>query len=718
MTKKKNLFWNILLVVFNFLLITTAIITSIIYARNITNSANLDNLNEFETNVESAKKVTLNYIENENEYVENWANYISKKNMTLNEALEFLNSINSNINRYVHIVDMDDFFAYTYNSGEIKIIKTYVDYLNSRSEYGKVMESKMYNMFNNKNVHYVLGRYQLETGIYVISVGERITLTVDNGTKDYLLLRLIPISDIKETWVFPIGIKGRIEIGIIAKDGGYVIPSDLMSGISFTEFILSYSNFDYDFKNKIQNRFLNEESGVFKSKISTGEEYIWYFSSFNDTLDLHILGAIPLESILSEDISLLIVYIVAGTLLLLALVDGFYLSLMNKKLKETAISAKKANEAKTRFLSSMSHDMRTPLNTVLGLNYLAINNIHDEAYILDCLKKSNVAGKQLLTVINDVLDMSKIESGKLIITYSPTSLKDLFNELKDVIEPSAELKKLQFNFDISNVKHEFIITDKIRLEQIFINLLSNSVKYTNEGCYVNFIASTEDIDENTTILKIIVKDNGIGMSEEFQKNMYDSFAREDDKVNIIQGTGLGLSIVKYATDALGGTIDCESELGKGTTFTLNFTFEIGKTKAIENKLEKDYSLVKGMNVLIAEDNNLNANILAKMLENYGIKSDIASNGQICIDTLFSKPINTYDCILMDVHMPVKDGLIATKEIRDKNITGISDIIIIALTADVFQENVNECVSAGMNYHITKPVDIKKLIELMEKIKEN
>ena len=722
---KKSLTHNISLILFNALLIVIAIFSSLFYSKNVSDNQNKNNLNDFKTNIETMKQVSSNYLNSENGYVLNWANYITSSKMSLNEALSFLRNINTNKKRFAHIIDVSTFDAYSsYKDVGDEYIDDYKKYYGDNlSEFERDFSKKINIMFSdNSTKFYVLGKYLIsENDQFAISVGKRITLyNEDLSTKDYLLLRVIPVSDVKNTWVFPINYKNNgAEVGIITSNGDYVIESDSMKSSNFLEYIRAYNFQDnYNKVDDLKEELLNSQNGILKYKNYRNQDCIWYYSRLDDDLELDIVGVINKDALsVDNSNSWLIASVICGTLLVLIIVDGIYLAYINKKLRISASLANKANQSKTMFLSSMSHDMRTPLNAILGLTYLARINKNDPKYVDDCLSKATSAGKELLTLINDVLDMSKIENDKLHINMAVTSLSKLFLELKEIIEPEALLKKINLEWNINLNENIYALTDKLRLQQICLNLLSNSIKYTNSNGNVLFSVD-ECVNENTIDLIITVKDNGIGMSEEFQKNMYKSFEREvSTRVNKTQGSGLGLYIVKHTVDAMKGKIECESIQNEGTCFKVYLTLDIASNEEeIAIKENNDYSLIEGMHVLIAEDNNLNAHILKTMLENNKISCDIVSNGLLCKNKLFEEAPGYYDAILMDVHMPVMNGLEATKIIRSEGRDGRGNIPIIALTADVFEENVKECISSGMNMHITKPIDIKKLYDALMSLK--
>ncbi len=418
--------------------------------------------------------------------------------------------------------------------------------------------------------------------------------------------------------------------------------------------------------------------------------------------------------------SWLIVFVACATLIVLAFVDGVHLYSVNSRLRETVKMAEQASEAKTQFLSAMSHDIRTPLNAVIGMTTIAKKNTDNPEYVEECLDKTLKAGKQLLTLINDVLDISKIESGKL--NLNPESV-NLERTMSDLIEMQATLineKKIDVECDISNLPYKNVYVDPIRLNQIFINLLSNAVKYTQAGGKIKIHMHDEDIegDNSNTRLVFSISDNGIGMTEEFQKNMYGLFSREvSTQVNRTQGSGLGLSIVRQIVDLLEGKIECDSVAGEGTKFTVYLNLpkvEIPEEKS-QDEVGENVDL-GGMHLLVAEDNELNWEIIEALLSELNIVCDRAENGKKCIEILREAPEGTYDGILMDIQMPVMSGIEAAGTIRSLPDEKMRNIPIVAMTADAFAENVQQCLASGMNGHIAKPIDMNNLLNYLRKIK--
>lgn len=718
-TKRKNIIYNFLIAILNVIFIFGAIISAILYSKNVREIQQKNKLNDFITNVESMKQISQNYFDSESGYVSNWANYISSKNMDLDQALDFLKKVNTNSKRFAHIVDMDTLEAYSsyYEKGQEQI-DTYVKFSSSNAtEYEKDFLKKMKSIFDGTSPNLcILGKYQINEMLAPgVSVGKKVTIS----NKDYLLLRIIPAYAIKSSWIFPVDYVSA-EVGIITNSGDYVIQSSSMKSESFLEYIRGY-NFqnDYNKVNDLEKKLKESSTGILEYKNFRGIDCIYYYSLFSEDSDLDIIGCIYKDELTKTSNDWILSAIISGTILVLAMVNSLYLFRINKKLKETAILANQASQSKTYFLSAMSHDIRTPLNAILGMIYIAKENIDDSKYAKECLEKSESAGKQLLTLVNDILDISKIESGKLTLNNSNASLLETFKELKEIITPQIMQKNIEFVYDVDNLKYEYVQIDKARLEQICLNLLSNAVKYTNANGKIEFIVN-ENIITNTQVeLVISIEDNGIGMSEDFQKKMYQSFSRAiDTQVNNIQGTGLGLYIVKLIVEAMGGTISCNSKLNVGTKFIVKLPLKVADSPqklVVEENI--NYDLIQQMHLLVAEDNKLNREIIQAILNNNGITCDLVENGSQCIEKLTSMPFGTYDLILMDVHMPIMDGIEATKRIRNLD-NDLKNIPIIAMTADAFKESIQACLDCGMNMHIDKPINVEKLFNALTRIQTN
>ncbi len=713
---------KLILLICDIVLITVTIAAVVIYSGHIRKSQMEIKTEDFIRTIETMKQVSQNYLNSERGYVKDWAAYISGHDMSMDEALEFVRAVNTNRERFVHIVDMESYEAYSsyYPKGQ-ECIDTYVKYKDSSVEAELPFSDIMQSMFEGTNEEFaVLGKYRIkETQATGVGIGTRVTLRTEDGTKDYLMLRIIPTDELKRSWVFPVEYSSA-EVGIITTSGDYVIQSASMKSLNFPEYIRGY-NFqdDYNAGEALRQQLQTTQSGILEYKNFRGTDCLWYYSSFSEESSLDILGVLNIDELGASMDAWYIVVIVCGALIVLVAVNGVYLLTINRRLREAARASEQACRAKTQFLSAMSHDIRTPLNAVMGMMEIAKKKSDNSSYVTECMDKGINSGKQLLTLINDVLDISRIESGKFTLNMEKVSIVDMVHDLTQMLEPDIERKKLRFECDIDSLTYKYVMADRMRLNQIYVNLLSNAVKYTDAGGKIILRMYEEEIPDNTrdTRLVFYVEDTGIGMTEEFQKNMYNTFSREvKTQVNATQGTGLGLSIVKQVVDLMNGTIECQSAPGKGTAFTVRIDLPIieGGEESVLDSVQTQS--VEGMHLLIAEDNELNWEIANELLLERQIKCDHAENGQECIDMLTKSPAGTYDAVLMDVHMPVMDGLEATKTIRLLSDDALCKIPIVAMTADAFAEDVQSCIECGMNGHIAKPIDIDKLIEYLVKIK--
>lgn len=392
-----------------------------------------------------------------------------------------------------------------------------------------------------------------------------------------------------------------------------------------------------------------------------------------------------------------------------------------KRLVNAAEAEKQANLAKTQFLSSMSHDIRTPMNAIVGMTALAKEHMEDSKYVQSCLDKVTVASHHLLTLINDVLDISKIESGKMTLRVSEISLKEEADHLISIMAPQANEKEQAMEFHTEELTEPYVNADRIRLNQVMTNLLSNAVKYTPVGGKIRVDMKTQKLseDESKVGFTFIVKDNGIGMSKEFQENMYSTFTMENKTLHgTSQGSGLGLAICKQMVDLMEGSIECESEPGKGTAFTVKLIFTIvpvSERMGMDTASDvADNTDINGMKILVAEDNEFNWEVIKELLLLENVITTHAENGQECIDIMSRAEDGAFDLILMDIQMPIKDGYEATAELRQSKRKYLRNIPIIAMTADAFAEDIQKCMEVGMDAHLAKPIEIEKLLQTLKK----
>ena len=392
-----------------------------------------------------------------------------------------------------------------------------------------------------------------------------------------------------------------------------------------------------------------------------------------------------------------------------------------KAAEQARKEAEQANAAKQEFLSSMSHDIRTPMNAIIGMTSLALDNTDDPKRVRDYLGKIALSSKHLLGLINDVLDISKIESGKMTLNVEPVSLREAMDSIVNIMQPQVTAKNQQFKVAAREILSENVCCDGVRLNQVLINLLGNAVKFTPEKGVVQLTVYQEALPEDASRVRthFLVSDTGIGMSKEYQKVIFESFSRENNtRVRKTEGSGLGMAITKCIVDAMGGTISVRSEQGRGSEFHVVLDLEKAAapaaSEAADGAAERVNDVVlKGRRILLAEDNELNWEVARELLSILELELDWAENGEICVEKFRNSPAGHYDAIIMDVRMPVMDGYEATAAIRRLERED-ADIPIIAMTADAFSEDIQRCLERGMNDHLAKPIDIQAVTFKLKK----
>ena len=392
-------------------------------------------------------------------------------------------------------------------------------------------------------------------------------------------------------------------------------------------------------------------------------------------------------------------------------------------LEDAKIAAESANRAKTAFLFNMSHDIRTPMNAILGYTDVAIKHRDDQARVDDSLEKIKIAGGHLLGLINDILEMSRIESDKLEITEEPADIRKLIEGVAQMTDLLAITKSIDFQTEVENITDPFVYTDELHANEVLINITSNAIKYTPEGGKVRFkVDQLSPAVDGKAVFRFVVEDDGIGMSDEFQQHLFEAFSRErTSTVSKQQGAGLGLSIVKKIVDLAGGTISVNSRQNEGSTFTVEMPVRVMDEEAVrkyeeDNRppeiVEKEFSF-ENRKVLLVEDNEMNREIATEILEDAGLTVDTAEDGAFAVKAVEENGLEHYDFILMDIQMPVMDGYEATKAIRA--MPGGDKVTIIAVSANAFEDDVQKSLSVGMNAHVAKPIDVNVLFDTMREL---
>ena len=836
------------IILVNVIIIAAILIFVVFYSRYENQDLYRRQIENFENTTVTMERVTENYLEGEQRICDVWAQYISSQHMTLEEAVSYVRSSHVLKNTSAHFVLLDsltglstrpklgtdDDYDVSYERLNILDDSSWIDdigeSINITRAYTNPMNGEQSLAFCN-----IISVYDSESG----------------SDKDAVILRVIPISALEQKWIFPQSELENAELSMIDINGDYILKGSSFKNSSFFEFYNSYNSSDNETTKKLFDS-ITSSTGSISMNNSHGEECVLAFTPISTTNGWTMLGLVPAKDLNIEKRNWVLFGVVSAGLLVLFLSDLFYMLYLNKRLQITARKAESANKAKTDFLSTMSHDIRTPMNAIIGLTSIAEKNTGDEESTKESLRKIGLASNHLLTLINDILDISKVESGNLKLNPLTFSIVETVENLVNISQPMIKEKNIDFSFHINQMEKEYIYTDQLRLNQIFINILSNAIKYTEPGGRVGVnLREEESTIPGCIRLTYVVEDTGIGMSHEFMQNMYTPFSRQvDSRVNSIQGTGLGLAITKQMVELLGGTIDCQSEQGKGTTFTVALDIPIADRQREDMELEpidvlivdddetmlltatetleslgasveqahsgiealgmiehrhlsgKDYSLImvdwkmpeidgletisrirsdiktnipiiltssydwsdiedkakavgangfitkplfrstlydkisnligegsssmepeddysdlQGLRILVAEDNDINWEIISVMLSMFGITSERAENGKVCVDMIREAEEESFTLIFMDIQMPEMNGLDATRAIRKLENKWASSIPIIAMTADAFSENIMECMDAGMNGHIAKPIDVKLVIKEIRRIKE-
>jgi len=479
------------------------------------------------------------------------------------------------------------------------------------------------------------------------------------------------------------------------------------------------------------NTFINSsEPDAVEVKDKNNLEYFMMNTPLKNIEGWHVLQLIPKDDIASRstNVESFTSYVIVGLVvaLLFLVFVTVYVTIVLRKLShvinlqedtnsmliKVAEEANAANEAKSSFLAHMSHDIRTPLNGIEGMIDIARHNVDNRDKLRNCLDKIKISSDHLVSLVNDVLDMSTIETGKVVVNKAPLSLNKLYDECVSIVSTQAENNNIEFIHEFHSKGHTSVYGDFLHLKQIMINILGNSMKFTKKNGYVNFIIKEKECDNNKVKYDFIIEDNGIGMSKEFQEHIYDSFTQESGgSRTTYKGTGLGMTIAKNYIDSMGGKIGLTSEIDKGTTFIVSLEFELC-SEQVEDEKEQGSNSINNKTILAVEDNEINMEILESILEEYDVKLIKACNGKEALDIVVNSKENEIDIILMDVMMPIMDGLEATKAIRKLEREDTKKMPIIAMSANVYEEDVKKSLKAGMTLHFGKPIQAEKLIKVI------
>ena len=683
------------------------------------NTIKNNKVNFISTNT-SLSSMTSNYLVGESHLCRSWANYLNSEPLTMESAIEFVSASITDEDIMGHIVDATTLKGLSTKGHRSDVTDKSVDY----SKYFLSSVTYQENTGVKASPQYSNPVDPSKKAIAFYTEIKLQNTSNPSETDNAFLLRVVPITNLESKWTFPSSFE-RMDVAIIDNSnedniGAYIFNHSAFKGSTFFEYYNSYNSTTESALKALQLEMASNE-GSLTMKDPFGKELYVAYSQIPDpgkNTKWTIITAIPMEDLTNVSVEWSTISIIGIGLGTLFIIDLIILLLLNKSIQDTAKIAESANKAKTDFLSTMSHDIRTPMNAIVGLTHIASYEEGNPENTKEALKKIASASNHLLTLINDILDISKVESGKLTINPISFSIKETFENLININQPLAVAKNIDFTLNEENIVHEWLYADKLRLSQIFTNLLSNALKYTGANGKVTVTVKELDSDKEGYIkLVYIVSDTGIGMSPEYIERMYEPFTRAtDSRINSIQGTGLGLAITKQMVDLMSGSIECESTLGEGTTFTVTIDLAIAKE---EKQVDEIVNMTfPGTRILVVEDNEINWEIISTILARHEIVCERAVNGKEALDIIKEERYeNPYDLIFMDIQMPVMNGLDATRAIRELDSEYAKIVPIIAMTADAFSENVAECLAAGMNGHIAKPIDLKLVLNEIKKVKE-
>ena len=725
-----------LIIIANFLIVIFSIFFVVLYARKQSAEMEAYNTENFMTMSIGMEQVTTNYLEGEQRLCDSWAACINSRKMNMDEAMSYLNVAQRIPNISAHIIRLDTLTGYS-NKAKIDNPEDYtvsykeIDIFSSLNELlGQQDQVRVTRSYTNpiNGVQSIAFCDLIELRVDDKSTDSNITIAFASETRTSknkyskfekaVLMRIVPVEMLSSKWVFPSEKYSDAQISIIDREGNYIIKGKSFKNSNFFEFYKSYNKINKENLDKLQTEI--HETGILTMTNSKVENCLIVHVPVNTSFDWTLLTYIPMKDITKNNIDWPLVIVVSLCLMILLVIDILVIMRFNRKLAAAAEEADFASKAKTDFLSTMSHDIRTPMNAIIGLTTIAEKNVEDSKSVSENLHKIKLASNHLLTLINDILDISKVEHGNISLSPVNFSINDIAENLENMALPMIRQKNIDFNFQKNNITQEYLYADQLRINQIFINILSNAIKYTPENKQV-YVDLREEPGEKTGYVKLVyvVADKGIGMSPDFMKIMYEPFIRQtDSRINTIQGTGLGLAITKKMVDMMGGTIECESKEGEGTTFTVTLELKISENEKNSAAQEENNSDLNGMKVLVVEDMDVNWEVISTLLEMYGIKCTRAENGKAAVDKLRDIKNGDFDVVFMDIQMPVMNGLDATREIRKLENSFAAGLPIIAMTADAFSDNVAECIEAGMNGHIAKPIDINNVIKELRKIRQS
>ena len=700
---------NILIIVINVAFVIGLFFAEFQYIRS-TKSQNIAQNEESFGNVNtSLVSMTDNYLVGESNLCRSWSNYLNHNVQSIEDATKFVKESISDSDVMGHLVYKDKLNglstkASASNPADFKVDYSSIKNMVFTSDASGVKISSSYiNPINGSPSIAFYSDIKL--------------LDPNDATKevDAYLLRVVLRDNFKKRWTFPRGSFENLEVTIIDKDGNYIIAGKSFKNSNFFEFYKSYNKSTDESIAKLKEE-ITTKSGLLKMFNSVGEESYVAYSDYLSSVHWIILTYTPAKDIVDVSVDYLLIAILGIGLAALFIIDLAALLILNKNLTAAAKMAESANRAKTVFLSNMSHEIRTPMNAIIGFNNIVLSDPTISPKTREYLTKSGASAEHLLQLINDILDMSRIESGRMVISNEEFSFSELIDYVNSTFVTHCHNNELEYHCEMNEKMDDFYIGDAMKLRQVLINILGNAVKFTPKGGKVELRVAKKSESEEKSEIQFAISDTGIGISKEFLPHIFDSFSQENTgATNKYGSSGLGLAITKNMVEMMGGHITVESEKGVGTTFYIVVPLGKSSHKVEEKKDVQSEIDFTGKNVLVAEDMEINAEIMQIILEEKGINVELASNGKIALEKFEQSEIGHYTAILMDVRMPEMDGFEATKAIRALDRNDAKTIPIVAMTANAFEEDAQRSIEAGLNAHLTKPIQVDVLFETLQRL---
>ena len=708
----KSKITTILIIVINVIFVVGLFFAEFQYINTTKKQTIAKNKESFLNTNTSLVSMTDNYLVGESHLCRSWSNYLNSNVQSIENAIEFVKESISDTDVMGHII-----YKTKTNLTGLSTKASASSPTNFNVDYSSIKDM----VFTTKDEGVKISSSYINpiNGSPSIAFYNDIKLLdPDDPTKqvDAYLLRVVLRDNFKKRWTFPSGSFNHLEVTIIDKEGNYIIAGKSFKNSNFFEFYKSYNKSTDESIARLKEDIVTN-AGLLTMLNSMGEECYIAHSNFLNAVEWIILTSTPAKDITSVSVDWVLITILGIGLAALFIIDLVVLLILNKNLTETAKVAESASRAKTVFLSNMSHEIRTPMNAIVGFNNIALNDPSISPKVREYLTKSEASAEHLLQLINDILDMSRIESGKMVIKNEEFSFNDMIEYINSTFNAHCHDNELVYAYECNDQIDEYFIGDATKLRQVLINILGNAVKFTDKGGKVSLKVIKKSDNEEKTEIQFEISDTGIGISKEFLPHIFESFSQENTSTTNKHGSsGIGLAITKNIVEMMGGTITVDSEKGVGTTFTIVVSLEKSHndhTKEIDTEVNDiDFT---GKHILIADDMEINAEILQIILEEKGIIVDVADNGKVAVEKFESSKPGYYSAIMMDVRMPVMDGFEATRTIRSMDRDDAKNIPIIALTANAFEEDIQKSLQSGLNAHLTKPIQVDVLFETLKRL---